>query len=193
MGPLRPRPASQPASQADCHTAGPPGRWLVEHSPPPKHGFCAPTRAPRFCVPQRISVRARAGNPEFFLPPPAPGMQCKSQRQPVTVHWGPLGARPRRIHVSVRSSKATSHGAAAAPSPTAAAHPRRRRPRGPLGSGPGGAPERGGGAFLPIAAFSFYRRPLANTQTTPERFPFGAGASAASNQPQRENARGSFA
>ncbi len=70
LGPLRPRPASQPASQADCHTAGPPGRWLVEHSPPPKHGFCAPTRAPRFCVPQRISVRARAGNPDFFSPRP---------------------------------------------------------------------------------------------------------------------------
>ncbi len=35
--------------------------------------------------------------------------------------------------------------------------------------------------------------PLALTQTTPLRFPFGAGCSLRSRQPQRENARGSFA
>ena len=42
LGPLRPRPASQPASQADCRTAGRPGRWLAGRAGPKVRGRPGP-------------------------------------------------------------------------------------------------------------------------------------------------------
>ncbi len=190
MGPLRPRPASQPASQPGrlphSRSAGTlAGRTLT----PPKTWVLRPRARPEVLHSRKGFRCAPGPKTRKFFSPARAGDALQSQRRPVTG----IGDRSESVRTPYGfQCEATNHkrGAATETSRRATAHPRRCRPHGPLGSGPGGAPEREGGGLFPHFPFSrFTADHLRTRKQLPEAFLWGWRA-VRPNQPQRKTAGG---